>query len=287
MRFPYFSPPFELLQGKTAPRKCQNGLRSLPGASQTGSGAPQTGSGIQAWSILLPPGKFLGNPIPSALFFAVFTFFSIKPTPVILGPLRGGLPDGSERAPKVAKRPRSLPEASQTDPVGVRGGPVKNAKKCENGPENDQKTRHISKGISGISYMFPHILQAQNDPPILIYTPPGGGHIRPFRGLAGCPRGLAGLDRPSGNLNQKVPHFGAGWARSGPESAPNWPGFPDFHVFLMGFPGFLDSGSPHFRISRFREPTFPDFSILGAHISGFLDFPLPYFRTFHLVRRFL
>jgi len=158
---------------------------------------------------------------------------------------------------------------------------VENAKKCENGPENDQKTRH------GISYMFPHILQAQNDPPILIYTPPRGRAYLTVSGPRGLSSGLAGPDRPSGNLNQKVPHFGAGWARSGPESAPNWPGFPDFHVFLMGFPGFLDSGSSHFRISRFLEPTFPDFSISGAHISGFLDFPLPYFRTFHLVRCFL
>ena len=80
--------------------------------------------------------------------------------------------------------------------------------------------------------MFPHILQAQNDPPILIYTPPQGeGIFDTFGGLAGCPRGLAGPVRPSGNLDQKVPHFGAGLARSGQKVPSNWPGFPDLLIF--------------------------------------------------------
>jgi len=158
----------------------------------------------------------------------------------------------------VAKRPRRPRRPPRRVPWGSGGGPVRNAKKCENGPENDRKTRHISKGIS---YMFPHILQAQNDPPILIYTPPGGGIFDRFGGLAGCPRGLAGPDRPSGNLNQKVPHFGAGWARSGPESALQL-------ARISRFPSFWGS----------MDPDFPDFSIFKVHISGFLDLPLPDFR---------
>jgi len=132
--------------------------------------------------------------------------------------------------------------------------------------------------------MFPHILQAQNAPPGLIYTPPQGRDPNlPFGGFGasrGCPRGLAGPDRPSGNLYQKVPHFGAGWARSGPKVPPNWPGFPDFPVFGARFPPSPTLRTP---FSRFLEPTFPDFSISHLHISGFLDFPLPDFR----ISRFL
>jgi len=159
--------------------------------------------------------------------------------------------------------------------------------KCQNGPENEPETRHNSKGIS---YMFPHILQAQNTPDPNIYTPQGEASSLTFWGPAGHPRDLAGLVRPSGNLYQKVPHFGADCARSGTKVPPNLPGSvfrisPFWGLYGPRFLRFLDFLLPDFRISRFHIPEFSishlqisRFLDFQSEISGFLNFPPPYFR---------
>ena len=119
--------------------------------------------------------------------------------------------------------------------------------------------------------MFPHILQAQNDPPILIYTPPPGEvTFDTFGGLAGL---SAGPGRSCPALGQLRPKSAPLWGRLGqiwPISAPASTTFPDFLIPGAHISGFLDFWSPHFRISRFPTPRFPDFPISHSQISGFL-----------------
>jgi len=136
------------------------------------------------------------------------------------------------------------------------------------GPKS-AKTGPLEKDIilRAFPICFPIYCRPKTPPDPNIYTPQGEASSLTFWGPAGHPRDLAGLVRPSGNLYQKVPHFGADCARSGTKVPPQ----------LVQYSGFLEFMDHISQISRFPTSRFPDFSISHLHISRFLDFLLPDF----------
>ena len=157
---------------------------------------------------------------------------------------------------------------------GEPGGAPKVPKQVENG---------IKKSINSkdFSYMFPHILQAQKYPPIHIYIPPlGRAHLGSvlsllvFPGfLPPDPPGWASLALPSGNLDRKVPHFGAEQSGSGLECPKSGPVSRFLEFCIRIWPGFLNFCRFLTQISKSSQLFYGNFCVSHIFFRKFLCFP--------------
>ena len=92
------------------------------------------------------------------------------------------------------------------------------------------ESQKVDKNQGHFLYVSPYIAGQKVPPDPYIYTPPrevaSGARFATFGSFPPDPPGWASLALPSGNLDRKVPHFGAEQSGSGLKVLPNWSGFP-------------------------------------------------------------